>query len=201
MKPFRRMSVPSIALFLIMTMMSFTLKGSLTDVKFHSQSLSLTVSGTSTLHDWDEKSDKGRCEVLLVIDNNDKLTGISGLNFSVQAESLKSGHSLMDNNTYKALKTDTYKTITYVLSTASVTPVNAGTYQIRTTGTLTIAGTTRETDLAATAKYNPSDKSFTITGTKAFKMTDYNVKPPTVMMGTIKTGNEISVSFTTKIVR
>ncbi|MBD0366426.1 MAG: hypothetical protein ICV53_10030, partial [Flavisolibacter sp.] len=103
MKPFRRMSVPSIALFLIMTMMSFTLKGSLTDVKFHSQSLSLTVSGTSTLHDWDEKSDKGRCEVLLVIDNNDKLTGISGLNFSVQAESLKSGHSLMDNNTYKAL--------------------------------------------------------------------------------------------------
>ncbi len=201
MKSIRRMSVLSTALFLFMAMMSFSLKGSLSDVKFHSQSLSLVVKGTSTLHDWDITSDKGRCEVLLVIDNNDKLNDISGLNFSVQAESLKSGHTLMDNNTYKALKTDVNKTISYVLSSADVSQVNAATYQIKTLGKLTIAGTTRETDLTATAKYNPSDKSFTITGTKAFKMTDYNVKPPTVMMGTIKTGNEISVSFTTKIVR
>ncbi len=201
MTPIRRLSVFIVFFVLLITTMSFSLKGTLGDTKFRSQNLSIVVKGTSTLHDWDMASDKGRCELLLVLDNNDKLSGVSALNFNVPAESLKSGHNLMDNNTYKALKTDAHKTISFALSSANVIPVNAATYQIKALGKLTIAGTTRETELAATAKYNAGDKSFTVSGTKEMKMTDYNVKPPTVMMGTIKTGNDISVSFTTKIIR
>ncbi|MBD0277915.1 MAG: YceI family protein [Flavisolibacter sp.] len=201
MAPIRRLSVFSAFFVLFFTTLSFSLKGVLSDTKFHSQSLTLIVSGTSTLHDWDLKSDKGHCEVLLGLDNNDKLNTISALNFSVPAESLKGGHSLMDDNTYKALKTGTNKTISFVLSNATVAQTNATTYQIKALGKLTIAGITRETDLAATGTYYPVDKSFVITGTKALKMTDFNVTPPSVMMGTIKTGDEISVYFSTKIVR
>jgi hypothetical protein len=126
---------------------------------------------------------------------------VSALNFNLQAESLKSGNNMMDNNTYKALNTSKHKNISFVLSSAKVNALNATTYQIKALGKLTIAGTTRETDLVANAKYNPADKSFTVTGTKAMKMTEYNVKPPTVMMGTIKTGDAINISFNTKIVR
>jgi hypothetical protein len=32
-------------------------------------------------------------------------------------------------------------------------------------------------------------------------MTDYGVSPPTAMLGTIKTGNDITVSFSSKIVK
>ncbi len=197
----RRISVFSAFFLLLITTMSFSLKGNFSDVRFRSQSLNITISGTSTLHDWTEKSDKGRCDVVLVLDNTDKLTSLSSLNFTIPAESLKSGNNLMDNNTYKALNTGKYKNITYVLSSADVTPVNATTYQIKVLGKLTIAGTTRETDLVANAKYNPADKSYTVTGSKSMKMTDYGVKPPTVMMGTIKTGNDITINFNTKIVR
>ncbi len=201
MAPVRRLSVFSVLLIFVFTTLSFSLKGVLNDTKYHSQSLTLVVSGTSTLHDWDLKSDKGRCEVLIGLDNNDKLNGISSLNFNVPAESLKSGHSLMDENTYKALKTDANKTISFVLTDATVTQENATNYQIKALGKLTIAGATRETELAATGTYYPVDKSFVITGRKTLKMTDFNVAPPSVMMGTIKTGDEISVYFSTKIVR
>jgi hypothetical protein len=59
-----------------------------------------------------------------------------------------------------------------------------------------LAKSTRE--LMATGVYNPADKSFTVTGVKKMKMTDYNVKPPTALLGTIKTGNDITISYNLK---
>jgi hypothetical protein len=34
-----------------------------------------------------------------------------------------------------------------------------------------------------------------VKGTKQINMTDFNIKPPTAMMGTLKTANEVTVSF------
>ena len=201
MKLRRRLSVYSgfLALFIIAS--SFSLRGGLADTKFRSQNVTLVVKGTSTLHDWEMKTQKGVCEVLFSLDNNDKITNLTGLSFSVPAESLKSEHTLMDNNTYKALKTGSFKNITFTLSSGTISQANATTYNIKAVGKLTIAGTSKETELAATVKYNPADKSFDVSGSKSFKMTEYGVAPPTVMFGTIKTGDAITVTFNTKIVR
>lgn len=57
-------------------------------------------------------------------------------------------------------------------------------------GKLTIAGKTKLTDLVATLTYNAGNKTFNCTGTKKLKMSEYGVKPPTAMMGTIKTGDD-----------
>jgi hypothetical protein len=197
----RRLSVFSVALILIITGASFSSGSENNLIKFRSQNLDLSINGTSTLHDWEMKSNKGKCEVVLALDNNDKITQLTGLYFEVLTESLKSEHTSMDDNTYKALNSKNNKTINYVLSSATVTQSDAVTYQIRTIGKLTIAGTTKETDVNAIAKYNAADKSFTITGSKKIRMTDFGVKPPTMMLGTIKTGNDITVSFATKIIR
>jgi hypothetical protein len=48
-------------------------------------------------------------------------------------------------------------------------------------------------------KFNPADRSFTISGTKVIKMTDWKVKPPVVMFGTIKTGDQITIGYNLKI--
>ena len=68
-------------------------------------------------------------------------------------------------------------------------------------GTMSIAGTTKANRSCGHSQYNPADKSFTVTGVKKMKMTDYNVKPPTVMLGTIKTGNDISIAYNLKFSR
>lgn len=106
---------------------------------------------------------------------------------------------MMDKNTYKALDVKKNPIISFVLSSAKVTPIDATTYQFKGIGNLTIAGATKETDLNAVCKYNAADESFSCTGTKSFKMTEYSVKPPTVMLGTIKTGDAITITYKLKI--
>ena len=204
---FRRMSVYSIIFLLLVGAMSFSVKTKVSDGKLNAanrtfiQNVTVFITGTSTLHDWEMKSNKGHVELSFGFGSNGKLIGLSGLKFSMEAESLKSDKTMMDNNAYKALKTASAKNIVFVLSSSNISQQNETTYQIKATGKLTIAGTTRETDVVANVKYNPSDRSYTITGTKKLKMTDYNVKPPSFMLGTVKTGDEISISFITKIVQ
>ncbi|MDB5245631.1 MAG: YceI family protein [Segetibacter sp.] len=165
--------------------------------KYSLQTLDVSIKGTSSLHDWEMKSDKGTCEATVVV--NKQNVSFSKLIFSLPANSLKSGHGMMDKNTYKALDVKKNPIISFVLSSAKVTPIDATTYQFKGIGNLTIAGATKETDLNAVCKYNAADESFSCTGTKSFKMTEYSVKPPTVMLGTIKTGDAITITYKLKI--
>ena len=188
-----------LAIFALLLILSLTgLTSAFAQARYHAQALDLTVSGTSTLHDWDIKTTKGQVDASISVADN-KVT-FSGLSFSVPAESLKSGHGMMDKNTYKALNTEKNPNISFVLLSATVTPANANTYQLKGVGKLTIAGKTMQTDLVTTLKYNPVDNSFLCSGTKKFKMSEYGVKPPTVMLGTIKTGDEISISYNLTII-
>jgi polyisoprenoid-binding protein YceI len=149
------------------------------------------------LHDWKETSSKGSAQAVFQF-NGSKLNDLSLLVFTVPVTSLKSEHKTMDNNTYKALKSDKHPEIAYTLSSATITPVNATTYTIKTKGKLTIAGSTRETDVDATAKLNP-DNTISVSGSKKLKMTDYGVTPPKVMM--IKTGNDITISYNLRLMK
>jgi len=96
---------------------------------------------------------------MFVLGPNYNITGISGLKFSVQSKSLKSGHDMMDNNTYKALKTSDFNSISFVLKNAVINQQDANNYQLKCIGNLTIAGTTKETELIASCKLN-ADKNF-----------------------------------------
>jgi hypothetical protein len=41
-----------------------------------------------------------------------------------------------------------------------------------------------------------ADGGVTFTGSKKLKMTDYKIKPPTALMGTLTTGDDIEIVFT-----
>ena len=173
----------------------------ITQSKFQSESVNIQLAGTSSLHDWTEKSDAGTGSAVFAVNSNDKVTSLSAMTFTLAAKSLKSDHKAMDNNTYKALKTDANPNISFVLTSAKITPLDGDNYQVKCEGKLTIAGTTNNTEITGTGKYNPADKSFIVKGSKKMKMTDYQVKPPTVMFGTIKTGDDITISYTIKFVK
>lgn len=165
--------------------------------RYRSANATVTVSGTSTLHDWKETSSKSSANAVFIVTNG-KISDLSLLVFTLPVTSLKSEHKTMDNNTYKALKADKHPEIAYTLSSATVTPVNATTFTIKSRGKLTIAGTTRETEVDATAKLN-ADNSISVSGSKKLRMTDYGVTPPKVMM--IKTGNDLTISYQLKFIK
>ncbi|MDP4149739.1 MAG: YceI family protein [Bacteroidota bacterium] len=153
----------------------------------------LVVNGTSTLHDWTMKSVKADCSATFTVNASGQVDGLSALNFSTPAKALKSEHTSMDNNAYKALKTDKNPVITYTMTSVRVTPGNSGS-TVALKGKLTIAGATKDEDLVATCKINP-DNTITVTGTKAISMQEFQIEAPTFMLGTIKTGNSIVLSF------
>ncbi|OIR13328.1 YceI-like domain protein [mine drainage metagenome] len=96
----------------------------------------------------------------------------------------------MDINAYKALKTDKFKNITFILTAAKV---NAdGT--INGIGKLTIAGVTHDAELNVTYKIN-HDKSISISGSKKINLFYYNMQPSVFMGGLFKIGDEINVKF------
>jgi polyisoprenoid-binding protein YceI len=153
----------------------------------------LEVHGTSSIHDWhvDAQEQSGR----IVITNADELA-ISTLSFSVQAESLKSGKSSMDKNTYKALKTDDYKAIDFKLnSIKQVEKLTEQSFKVTALGDLTVSGVTKIISLDITVKLTGT--KVLIEGEKSILMTDYGIKPPKALLGTIKTGNKINIIFKT----
>ena len=114
--------------------------------KFSAKSnISMSVSGTSTMHDWVMKSTTGDCSATFVEDASGKLTDITGLSFTVSSKALKSGKDAMDKNAYKALKADKNPNISASLKSAEVTTKDNKTYMIKAIVKLTIAGKTLET--------------------------------------------------------
>lgn len=165
--------------------------GSFAQVKYHAkEKVNLSVSGTSSMHDWDMKSSKGESNVTFTMNAAGQITGLSFLSFVTPAKELKSDRSGLDKNAYKALKTNQSPIIAFNLTSATVTPDGS----IKCQGKLTIAGVTKDTDLIATSRINP-DNSITVKGSRKISMQQFDIDPPTFMMGAVKTGNEVTISF------
>ena len=156
--------------------------------------ITISVSGTSTMHDWVMKSTSGDCVATFTEDAKGSLTDVTAFTFTVSSKALKSGKDGMDKNAYKALKADKNPTITATLKSADVVAKDAKNYTIKAVVKLTIAGKTLETDLIAQAKHI-NDNSYSITGDKKISMKDYGMEPPSFMFGAVKTGNDFTIHF------
>jgi polyisoprenoid-binding protein YceI len=167
-------------------LMSFVGKG-LTVYKV-SESSNFVVSGTSTLHDWEMASTEAKGEGEFVIKDN-AVENIKSLSVKLKSETLESGKDKMDENAYKALKTEENPYITFKLD--RVISIKENVMQLK--GDFTAGGTTKTEVIEIVPKYDKG--KITILGKFDITFKEYNMTPPTAVMGTIKTGNELSISF------
>ncbi|TDO97653.1 YceI family protein [Flavobacterium sp. 245] len=147
-----------------------------------------SVLGTSTLHDWEMKSSSGTGAANFTITNS-RLTEIESLSVVLSAESIKSEKKSMDKVAYETLKTDKQKNIKYVLKSAE--KVNETTWEL--TGTYTIAGVSKI--LKTTVKTTITKDGLNIQGSNKITFTDFGMKSPTALLGTIKTGQDLTLKF------
>lgn len=147
----------------------------------------LKVSGTSSLHDWEMPSNTAT-GTMTAADNGSELTQITALFIEMPSESIKSGKKGMDKKAYDALNTKNHKSITFKLDKAA----KEGNVWILD-GEFNIAGTAKKTQVKATE--SGSSGAYTLTGSYDFNLTDYGIKPPTAVMGTIKTGDAVKIAF------
>lgn len=146
------------------------------------------VAGTSNVHDWSMKSSEGNGTAnLTVIDS--KLADINSLSISLLAESLKSTKTSMDDVAYETLDTKTYKTIKYVLKSA--TKVNETTWNL--SGTYTIAGISKE--YKTVVNITAGNGNFILRGSNQITFADFGMSAPTAALGVVRAGKDLTVIF------
>ncbi|MDO6439254.1 YceI family protein [Cyclobacterium sp. 1_MG-2023] len=157
-----------------------------------SPSPEMKVSGTSTLHDWDmiSKEASGKAKIRL---SAGKVTAIQSVQISMKVASLKSGKSQMDKNAYNALKEEGHPEITFTMLEAH----QDGGNDWKVSGRLQIAGETRTVPFMVQIK--PEGEGISLHGSADVKLTDFKVDPPTAVFGTIKTGDEMTISVNMKL--
>lgn len=159
-----------------------------TNYTLSTDQLKLVVKGTSTIHDWEMVSEMATGAAAFTFNGN-QLTGVSRLFVDMPVNTLKSGTSGMDDNAYKALRAKEFPKIRFVVK--EITELTGEWMTI--TGDLTITGVTKSVKFKTKAIKN-GDK-VTITGTTAIKYTDFKIQPPTAVFGTIKCGDDLSLSI------
>jgi len=158
---------------------------------FTVKSHTLTVKGTSSLHDWQSTVEKIEAKGAFVLSNN-SLIDIRDVAVKIPVKAIKSPKGkLMDSKTWDAFNYEKYPTITFLLTGRKI---NAAKNTLDASGTLTMAGVTKPVELNLTYKVLPGGE-LQITGTKKLIMSDFKMEPPTAMMGTIKVGDEVEVGF------
>ncbi len=115
-----------------------------------------------------------------------KIVKAASLSIAVDQIDCKNGK--MNEHMREALKAEKNPTILWRLSSYRI----EGTSVIMA-GTLTIAGKENPIELRGTGGLN--NGTITLKGTKVLKMTEFGVKPPSLMFGTMKVADPVTVSF------
>ena len=163
------------------------------EVKLLAKGSTVTIKGTSSLHDWEEKVEKFDVQLVMRLGNTE-ITGIDQVNFVCQAASISSEYSIMTSKTHNALLVEKHPEIIFnMVSVEKLTSVN-GKFSGIINGDLKLTGITKRVRVAFTGLIE-NDKII-ISGAKDLNLNDYRIKPPTAMLGTLKTGEIITISFT-----
>lgn len=148
----------------------------------------LKLTGTSSLHDWEMLSKQATGEGVLTLQDGE-LVKVENLSVQMPAESIKSGKGGMDRNAYSAIDTKKHKQVQFVLN--SFTKSSANTW--KASGNFTIAGVRKSASFDV--KSSKSGNNFKFEGKHTFNLTDYSIDPPTALLGTVKTGDEVTIYF------
>lgn len=119
--------------------------------------------------------------------------GITKVDITIPAKKLDCSNGTMNGHMYKAIKADAAPEIRFSL--ASYDLVQAGdAVKVKMNGKLSLGGVEKPIALDADAKAGPNG-TLLVSGTEELKLSDYGLKAPTLMMGTMKVGDAVKVRY------
>lgn len=175
------------------------------DLTFSQNTGTMTIEGTSNLHDWEEDVTEFSGTVVLA-DEIDNLEGqnnsIEQVNFTAKVSSIESDKSLMNKKTYEALKEKDHPNIIFTSTKSKLyktLDASKGQYVFVVYGNLEMAGKTKQIYFPVKTKLN-GDGSWNVSGQKKIYLEWFEIDPPTAMMGTVTVGEEVQVLFDLNLV-
>ena len=158
----------------------------------------LWVNGTSTVRAFECKA--GVLETDISVENAGAIQAVlagqkavNAVQVTVPAAKLDCGNGTMNSHMLKALKANDNPTIEFRVASYDVARGAAGVTG-KLTGSLTLGGVTKPITVAAQGQRDESG-ALRVTGKYELKMTEWGLKPPTLMMGTMKVGEVVTVNY------
>ena len=162
----------------------------------------LSIAGTSNVHDFHCKTNKFSAYVDVDPGYTRDLTKVSrpivNVNVIIAVKSLSCGNKKMDENMYSTLQADKNQIIRYKLNGYDILNGSATAFAAKTTGVLTILGKEKVVAMKIDAA-RLNDGKATAEGEETLLMSEFGIKPPSFMFGTMKVGDEVKVKFNLKV--
>lgn len=170
------------------------------ELKLGAQAASkLWVEGTSSVRDW--KCDATKVEASVTgaavpAAASAKEVGAAAKRavLTIPVAELDCRNGTMNGHMRKALKADANKTIQYRIATWEVTPRGEDSATVKTSGTLALAGEEKPLSVELAAK-RATAGTWHLKGSKTIQMTEWGVKPPSLMLGTMKVRDPVTIRF------
>jgi polyisoprenoid-binding protein YceI len=157
----------------------------------------VTIDGTSSLRNWQEKVGEVTGEMSAVV-NKDQSVELRALRISMKVLSIKGNMGrALDNKTYEALKASAHPEILFTVNTPMrLIQIRESQTTIPVQGELTLAGVCKPiVIMVKTFEINQGLLRFE--GSQTIKMSDYGVRPPTALFGAMRSGPDITIHFKT----
>ena len=157
----------------------------------------LWVGGTSSVRGWECKATTFTATIESA--PNAAATVLAGdeavgaVDLTIPIEKLECGNGQMNGHMRKALKMEEHNQIAFRLASYELNRSNDS-LLVTIAGALTLGGTEKPIEMVALATAAP-DGALRVAGTYAFKMTEFGLKPPTLMFGRIKVHELVKVGF------
>jgi polyisoprenoid-binding protein YceI len=116
------------------------------------------------------------------------------VDLTIPVQGLECGNTTMNGHLRNALKAQQAPTIRFQLSSYDVAASGESTGTAKLTGTLSIAGQEKPVTIDATVSCD-GNGAVRVKGSKEILMTEFGVRPPTLMMGTLKVRDRVVVNF------
>ena len=158
----------------------------------------LWVAGTSTVRSFqcqagafDAKVESAGADAVAAVLAGQK--AVSSVEVTVPAEKLDCRNGTMNEHLRKAIKAKEFPTVVFRASSYDLARTSDS-VSVTLNGSLTLGGVEKPITVKAFAK--PGDNgTLIVSGTREVRMTEFGLKPPTLMLGTMKVDEKITVGF------
>jgi polyisoprenoid-binding protein YceI len=150
------------------------------------------VRGTSSLHDWEVAFEKYDVEFSLRNSDNGKMS-ISNVKAVFAGASVTSENNIMTGKARDALMVREHPEIVFISDGAENIVLNEGKIYGSLKGKLSLGGVSKSIDIGFSG--NVKGDRILISGSEEVNMADYGIKPPTALLGTLKTGEKVTVEL------
>jgi hypothetical protein len=121
-------------------------------------------------------------------------SAVGAVEVRVPVLGLDCGNGTMDGHMQKALKASDHGTIVFRLKGYDASVPAAGKSTLTLRGTLSLAGAEQPVSIKATATQE-ADGTLRVEGSQEITMSEWGVKPPSLMLGTMKVRDQVTVNF------